>query len=54
MLRLPFRAATPSSCSPRGACAPITSRLEVGSALRPGTGTTFALETQLNQWPLAR
>src|SRR5271166_6183393 len=29
-------------------------RLEVGPALCPGTGTTFALETQLNQRQLAR
>src|SRR5438105_10843657 len=29
-------------------------RLEVGATLRPGNGTTFALETQPNQRQLAR
>jgi hypothetical protein len=49
----PFRTATSRSCSPSGACAPITSPSGGGSSALPGNGTTFASATQTNQRQLA-
>src|SRR5271165_7610178 len=44
-----FPTVTWRSCSPSGACTPITSGVALGTALRPGNGTTFALEAQTDQ-----